>query len=67
MFCNYIVTTVSFFVITIHYVNIVLTPTVRNNVLSQQSIPGKIIRNFDIVCVEAGFFQMRSQLLTAFT
>ena len=27
-FCNYIVTTISFFVITIHYVNIVLTPTV---------------------------------------
>ena len=27
-FCNYIVTTISFSVITIHYVNIVLTPTV---------------------------------------
>jgi len=27
-FCNYIVATISFFVITIHYVNIVLTPTV---------------------------------------
>jgi len=27
-FCNYIVTTISFFVITIRYVNIVLTPTV---------------------------------------
>ena len=28
MFCNYIVSTISFFVITIHYFNIVLTPTV---------------------------------------
>ena len=27
-FCSHIVTTISFFVITIHYVNIVLTPTV---------------------------------------
>ena len=28
MFCNYTVTTCNFFAITIHYVNVVLTPTV---------------------------------------
>ena len=32
-FCNYIVTTISFFVITIHYVNIVLTPTLRTPII----------------------------------
>ena len=30
-FCKYIVTTISFFVITIHYVNIALAPTVSAN------------------------------------